>query len=215
MQHPQGLRSLSTCAYWGIVVSSTIRWPVFASSALTLEAVTVVFCEVNSVCNIHSRVQPCPADKYVHLLKQLQPFECGHIIGLWEPGWAYRVAAHVGHNVSVVCRCFQQWSVEHSYTRRLGSGRLRSADANQDRRIVREVVAAQTASREEFRALVAPSASPRATGNCLLVAVLRSSVPLARLLTPWHRQAQLVWCRERGIKPLNTVPCKISPFFAQ
>ena len=42
-----------------------LRRPVFSPSVLILQAVTVVLWEVNSVCSIHSRVQPCPADEYV------------------------------------------------------------------------------------------------------------------------------------------------------
>ena len=90
-------------------------------------------------------------------------------------GWIYRrIAAHVGHNISVVYRCFQQWSVEHSHNRRLGSGRPCNIDARQDRRIVQAAVAARTASREEIRAHVAPAVSTRAIGNRLLSAGLRS-----------------------------------------
>ena len=55
------------------------------------------------------------------------------------------------HNLSVVCCCFQQWSVEHSHTCRPGSGWPCSTDACQDRGIVRAVVAASTASREEIQ----------------------------------------------------------------
>ena len=44
-------------------------------------------------------------------VEQLQPFERGRIVGLREAGWPYRrIAALVGHKVSVVCRCFQKWS---------------------------------------------------------------------------------------------------------
>ena len=46
----------------------TLRRPVFASSVVTLQAATVVLSEVNSVCNIESRVKSCPADEYVALL---------------------------------------------------------------------------------------------------------------------------------------------------
>ena len=54
-------------------------------------------------------------------VEQLQPFERGRIVVLREAGCTYRrIAAHEGHNVSVVCRCFQQWSVEHSYACRSG-----------------------------------------------------------------------------------------------
>ena len=51
----------------------------------------------------------------------IRPFERGRIVGLREAGWTYRriaVRVNVRHNVSMVCRCFQQWSVEHSHTSR-------------------------------------------------------------------------------------------------
>ena len=88
------------------------------------------------------------------------------------------VAVHVGHNVSVVCHCFQQWPVEHSHTSRPGSGQPCSTDAHQDRHIVQAVVATRTASREEIQAHVAPVISPRTIGNHLLATGLRSCVPL-------------------------------------
>ena len=63
--------------------------------------------------------------------------------------------------------------------------RMHSTDARQDRFIVRAVVAAQTASREEISAHVALAVSPRTIGNRLLAAGIRSRVPLARIpLTP-------------------------------
>ena len=46
-----------------------LRRPVFLPSVVTPQAVTVVFREVNSVCNIHSRIQPYLADENIHLLK--------------------------------------------------------------------------------------------------------------------------------------------------
>ena len=132
-------------------------------------------------------------------VEQLQPFEWGHIVDLREAGWTYRqIAAHVGHSVSVVCCCFQQWSVEHSHTCRPGSGWPLSTDARQDWCIVQAAVAASTESRQEIRAHIAPAVPPRTIGNRLFAAGLRSCVPLARLpLTPWHCQAQLLWCHER------------------
>ena len=76
-------------------------------------------------------------------VKQPQPFDQGRIVGLQEAGWTYQwIAAHVGHIVSLVCRCFQQWSLEHSHTHRPDSELLHSTDACQDRHIVRVVVAA-------------------------------------------------------------------------
>ena len=154
---------------------------------------------MNSVCNIHSRLQPRPVDEYVLMLNNFSHLNEVAFVGLRESGWSYReIAAHVGHNVSVVCGCFQQWSVEHSHTRRPGSGLPSSTYAGQDRRIVHAVVAARTVSREEIRAhVVAPAVSPRTIGNRLLAAGLISRVPLASLsLTPRHRQAQLLWCNE-------------------
>ena len=114
-------------------------------------------------------------------VEQLQPFERCRIVGQPQVGWTNRrTATHVGYNVSVVCRCYQKWAVEHSHIRRPGSGRPRGTDARQDRRIVRAVVTARTASKEETRAHAAPAVSPRAIiGNLPLAAVLRSSVPLA------------------------------------
>ena len=56
----------------------------------------------------------------------------------------------------------------------------------------------QTASREEIQAQVASAVSLRTNGNWLRATGLRSHVSLARLpLTPWHRQARLLWCHER------------------
>ena len=129
-------------------------------------------------------------------LEQLQPFELGHIVGLREAGWPYRrIAACVGHNVSVVCRCFQQWSVEHSHARRPGSGLLRSTDVRYDRCRVRAVVAARTGSRDEIRAHVAPVVASRTIDIRLLAAGLTSCVPLANLpLTPRQCQARLLCC---------------------
>ena len=132
-------------------------------------------------------------------VEQFQPFERGRIAGLREAWWTYRrIAAHVGYNVSMLCRCFQQWSVEHSHTCKPGSGWLRSTDARQHRRIVREAMVSRTSPREEIRAHVAPAVSSRTIGNSLLAAGLRSRVPLATLpLIPQHLQARLPWCRER------------------
>ena len=83
-------------------------------------------------------------------IEQLQPFERGRIVGLRKQDRYRRITAHVGLSVSVMCRCFQQWSVKHSHTRIPCSGRLRSTDARQDRRIVRAAVTARTASRLKF-----------------------------------------------------------------
>ena len=127
-------------------------------------------------------------------VEQIQPFERSRNVGLRESGWTYRrITLYDGHNVSVVCHYFQQWSVEHSRTRRPGSRRPRSTNARQDRRIVLAVVAARTAS----RAAVAPTLSPRAIRNRLLAVGLRSHVHLAMLpLTPRHLQARLLLCHE-------------------
>ena len=90
------------------------------------------------------------------------------------------------------------WSVEHSHTRKPSSARLLWTDARKDRRIVRAAVPARTVPREEIRAHVAPALSLRTIGNRLLEVGLRSRVPLARLpLTPKHRQARMLWFRDR------------------
>ena len=118
------------------------------------------------------RVIDCP--KYLAPVVAVWPFERGRIVGLREAGWKYRrVAAHVEHNVSVVYRCFQQWSVEHFHIHRLGSGRPRSTDTRQYRHTLRAPVAS---SREEIRAHVAPHVSPRTIGNRRLAAGLITCV---------------------------------------
>ena len=71
--------------------------------------------------------------------------------------------------------------MKNSNIRRLGSGRLPSRDARQDRRNMSAVVAARTASKEEMLANVAPAVSPRTIGKLLLAAGLRSRVPLVKL----------------------------------
>ena len=45
----------------------TLRRLVFSPCFVTLQAVTVMLCEVKNVCKIHSRVQPCPANEYLLL----------------------------------------------------------------------------------------------------------------------------------------------------
>ena len=45
-----------------------LRRIIFVPFFVTLQAITVVLSEVNSVCNIHSSVQPYPSDEYVLLL---------------------------------------------------------------------------------------------------------------------------------------------------
>ena len=85
--------------------------------------------------------------------------------------------------------------MEHSHTHRPGSGRSRSTDACQDRRIVGAVVAARIASRDGI---------PGSCCTCCVTkdhwepSACRSRVPLDRLPpTPRHCQAWLIWCRER------------------
>ena len=127
-----------------------------------------------------------PRRRVLTPVEQLQSFELGRIVGLQEAGWTYgRIAAHVGHNVSMVFRNFQQWSVGHSHTRTPCSGRPHSIDALQDQRIVRAAVAARTASREEIRVHFAPAVSPRTIGNrrlavdhlCLLPGITYTTTP--------------------------------------
>ena len=151
-----------------------LRRLVFAPSILIQKAETAVGWEENSVYNIHCRVQPSPTDEYVLLLNNFIRFNGVAIVGLREAGWTYRrIATHVGHNISLVCHCFQQWSVKHSHTCKPGIRRPRSTDARQDRRIMRAAVAARKASRDELRAHVATPVSPRTIGNRLLAAGIR------------------------------------------
>ena len=101
-------------------------------------------------------------------VEQLQPFQRDRTVA----GWTYRrIAAHVEE-----CCCFQQWSVEHSKTRRPGSGRPYSTDTHQNQRIMRASVPTRIASREEIWAHVAPAVSPMTISNRLLAAGIQSCV---------------------------------------
>ena len=126
-------------------------------------------------------------------VEQLQPFERGCIVDLREAGWTYRrIATHVGHSVSVVYRCFQQWSVEHTHTCRPGSGRPHvNIDALCEQRWPPEQYPGK-----EFGHML-HLLSPKTIGNRVLAAGLRSNVTLPWLpLTPRHRQARVFWCHE-------------------
>ena len=40
---------------------------------------------------------------------ELWPIERGRIVGLREAEWTYwRITARVGHNITMLCHCFQQ-----------------------------------------------------------------------------------------------------------
>ena len=117
------------------------RWPIFTLSVLTLQAINVVLWEFNSVCNIHSRVQPCPADGFELLLNNFSHLNgvalsaCGnldgHIDGLLHMlGTMYRWYASAFSN--------DLWNIP-------------TPVACQDRSIVQSAVAARTASKEEIR----------------------------------------------------------------
>ena len=89
MQRPQRLRSLALGYNMrilrGCCVSDSflmvigdqvaLRRHNFAPFVSILQAVTVVLSEVNSVCNIHSRVQPSPRRQERTPVEHLQPFE--------------------------------------------------------------------------------------------------------------------------------------------
>ena len=130
-------------------------------------------------------------------VKQLQPFERGRIVGLRETEWTYRrIAAHVGHNVSVVCRCFQQWSVEHSHTRRPGSERPRSrlqTHVNIDALYEQWWPPEQhPGKKSEHMLLLLCHQRPLGT-VCLQQDSAHVCLwPVYHL----HRQARLLWCRE-------------------
>ena len=148
-------------------------------------------------------------------VEQLQPFEWGRIVDLRQAGWTYRqITSHVGHNVSVMCRCLR-WSMEHSHTHRPGSGHLVFAATDRchllqfriQGRVVQTHVKIDELCEQRWPPEqhlgkksgyhVEPSVSLRTIGNRLLAAGLRSRVPLARLpLTPQH-QARVLWFLER------------------
>ena len=104
---------------------------------------------MNSVCNIHSRVQPCP---------QVHPLKRGRIIGLRETGLiCRRIAAHIRHNVSAFSSGL--WNIPTLLDQVLDDRVLQTHVKIEELSEQREV-AVQTTSREEIRAHVAPAVLP-------------------------------------------------------
>ncbi|GFX25009.1 transposable element Tcb2 transposase [Trichonephila clavipes] len=121
-----------------------------------------------------------------------------------EAGWSdRRVALQLGSSDCVVRRCWHQWILEMSFTRRPVSGRPRQTSRREDRHIVRNARVQSTASSEAIQAQVAPSlgapVSSRTIQRRLAEGHLGSWRPLRVLpLTPTHRNLRLEWCRTRG-----------------
>ncbi|GFS89263.1 HTH_Tnp_Tc3_2 domain-containing protein [Trichonephila clavipes] len=65
-----------------------------------------------------------PLHRFQRQYEQLSQFEKGRIIDMMEAGWsAKRVARQLGYSNYVVRRCWDQWILEMSFTRRPSSGR--------------------------------------------------------------------------------------------
>ena len=127
MQHPQGLCSLAPgynmCILRGCSVSHLFVMVIGNQMALRQEVCLCALCFDTAGSNWYFQrwtvfetftlgYSHAPlTSTYTVPVEQLQPFEQGCIVGMEEAGWTYWwIAAHVGHNVLLVCRCFQQWS---------------------------------------------------------------------------------------------------------
>ena len=174
-----------------------LRRPVFAPSVLTLQAVTVVFWEVKRFATFTLGYNHAPPTSKYYCWTTSAIWTGSHFspVGSWMDistdcciCWAQYIGG-VSLFSAMVCGKFPRpqtrfWTLRSSYSR-------------QDRLNVRAVVATRTAYRDGIRPHFAPAVSPRTIWNRLVEAGLRSRVPVARLpLTPRHRQARLLGCRE-------------------
>ena len=98
-----GTRVYNICTLRGFSVSNSSVTGIGDQMALRRLVFVLLFDSAGSNCgalrgeqrcNIHSRIQLCPMDEYVFIVKNISHF--------------YGISAHVGHNVSVESRCFQQ-----------------------------------------------------------------------------------------------------------
>ena len=90
---------------------------IFLNGAQTVTSIHSVIPSA-SIAGVYSRMQTVKDDEchpaincpnHLAPVIPIQPSEWGSIVGLQEAGWTYRrIATHVGHNVSVAYRCFQQ-----------------------------------------------------------------------------------------------------------
>ncbi|GFY06703.1 transposable element Tcb2 transposase [Trichonephila clavipes] len=98
-----------------------------------------------------------PLRRFRRQYDQLWQFERGRIIEMMEAGWSARpVARQLRRSDCVVRRCWNQWIVEISFTRRPGSGCPRQTSRREDRYIVRNARVRPTASSAAIQAQVAP-----------------------------------------------------------
>ena len=135
--------------------------------------VIVVFSEMNSVCNIHSRVQPCSSDENVLLLNNFS-----HLYGLLLLACG-KLEGHIDGLLHMLGKMYQWcvgnfsnslWNIPTPVDYVLDGLVIQThvkIDALYEQR------GSRTASREEIRSHVAPAVSPRTIGNRLLAAGLR------------------------------------------
>ena len=167
------------------------RRPVLGPSVVTLQAVTVVLWEVNIICNIHCRVQPC---------LPMITYSCWTTSAIWTGSHCRPIGGWM--DVSTDCCTMYQWCVS-SFSSDLWNIHT-PIDYVLDGRVVQTHSKIDSFCEQRWlpgkkSTYFAPALSPRTIGNNLLAAGFKSHVPLATLpLTPRHHQAQLLWCHERA-----------------
>ncbi|GFX91196.1 transposable element Tcb2 transposase [Trichonephila clavipes] len=149
-----------------------------------------------------------PLHRFRRQYECLSQFYRGRIIGMIEAGWsARRVARQLGRADYVLRRCWDQWILAMSFTRRPGSRHPRQNSRREDRYIVRNTRVHPTASSSTTQAQVAPSlgahVSSRTIQRCLAERYLESRCSIRVLhLTPtfeWYH-ARGNWTAEEWIQ---------------
>ncbi|GFW32763.1 transposable element Tcb1 transposase [Trichonephila clavipes] len=94
--------------------------------------------------------------------------------------------------------CWEQWTREGTYARKIWSGATRKTTRREERRIVRQAVLDPTVTRSTIRADVGVATVPQTIYRHLAEANLKLKRPFRALpLTPEHRQMRLQWCQSR------------------
>ncbi|GFX85196.1 transposable element Tc1 transposase [Trichonephila clavipes] len=131
---------------------------------------------------------------------QLSKFERGLIIGMKPAGRSTRrVAGQVDRLECAVRNCWEQWTLEGTHARKIGSGATRKTTRREDRRILRKALVDPTVTRSTIRADVGVAIVPQTISRHLAKANVKSKHPFRALpLTPEHRQLRLQWCQARS-----------------
>ncbi|UYV84178.1 hypothetical protein LAZ67_X001436 [Cordylochernes scorpioides] len=159
---------------------------------------------VNDLLLSYKALERMPGHRKRRQFKQTDAFTRSMVIGLKREGWSIRqIAADTHLGVSTVHRLWRRWLEQGNVAIYRNAGATRVTSAREDRRILRQAVAAPqatcTAILQHVQDTLDHSISTRTISRRLVANGLHSCRPLRRLpLTPPNRRQRLEWCRARS-----------------